>query len=45
MAAEYDDEYVVEDGRWKMVTSHVRTLWTVLRPLPEGTRVDQVMRP
>jgi hypothetical protein len=43
MAAEYDDEYVVEDGRWKMVKSHVRTLWTVLRPLPEGTVVNQVM--
>jgi hypothetical protein len=43
MAAEYDDEYVVEDGQWKMVKSHVRTLWTVLRPLPEGTGVNQVM--
>ncbi|QKG27034.1 nuclear transport factor 2 family protein [Actinomadura verrucosospora] len=43
MAAEYDDEYVVEDGRWKMVKSHVRPLWTILRPLPEGTQVNQVM--
>lgn len=45
MAAEYDDEYVVEDGSWKMVKSHVRTLWTILRPLPEGTRVNQLMGP
>ncbi|MDL4818393.1 nuclear transport factor 2 family protein [Actinomadura opuntiae] len=42
MTAEYDDAYVLEDGRWKMAKSHVRPLWTIRRPLPEGTDVNQL---
>lgn len=33
-AIEYDDDYVVEDGRWRIRRSHTRTLWSLTRPLP-----------
>lgn len=38
---EYDDEYVVEDGRWKMSKCHFHRYWTITRPIAEGCRVDQ----
>jgi len=38
---EYDDDYVVEDGRWKMARCHFRRHWTITRPLGPGCRVDQ----
>lgn len=38
---EYDDEYVVEDGRWKMSKCHFRRYWSITRPIGAGTRVDQ----
>ncbi|MCC5578008.1 nuclear transport factor 2 family protein [Microtetraspora sp. AC03309] len=40
-AVEYDDAYVVEDGRWKKSKCHVRELWSIVRPLPEGAVVTQ----
>ncbi|CRK53228.1 conserved hypothetical protein [Rhodococcus sp. RD6.2] len=36
MTGEYDDEYVVEDGRWKMSKCHFTETWAMVRPLPEG---------
>ncbi|TDD83416.1 nuclear transport factor 2 family protein [Actinomadura darangshiensis] len=38
---EYDDEYAVEDGRWKMSKCHFRRYWAITRPLGESCRVDQ----
>ncbi|WP_067133212.1 nuclear transport factor 2 family protein [Microtetraspora malaysiensis] len=38
---EYDDAYVVEDGRWKKSKCHARELWSITRPLPEGTVVTE----
>ncbi|MEO3786775.1 nuclear transport factor 2 family protein [Actinocorallia sp. B10E7] len=35
-AIEYDDRYEVEDGRWLIRSSHVKVLWQLTRPLPEG---------
>jgi hypothetical protein len=40
-AIEYDDAYVVEDGRWKKSKCHARELWSMVRPLPEGTVVHE----
>ncbi|MDN5894800.1 MAG: nuclear transport factor 2 family protein [Nocardioides sp.] len=36
---EYADEYEVEDGRWRIRSCRVRTLWTLTQPLPKGFRV------
>jgi hypothetical protein len=40
-AIEYDDVYVVEDGRWRIERSHVRELWSLVTPLPEGRIVTE----
>ncbi len=39
-AIEYDDEYVVEDGEWKMSACRSRLLWTITRPLGEAVVTD-----
>jgi len=38
---EYDDEYVVEDGRWKMSKCHFTRYWSITRPIGADCRVDQ----
>ncbi|MCP9951548.1 nuclear transport factor 2 family protein [Actinomadura madurae] len=38
---EYHDEYVVEDGRWKMARCRFRRYWTITRPIGGDCRVDQ----
>ncbi|WP_300681891.1 nuclear transport factor 2 family protein [Nocardioides sp.] len=42
-AIEYDDTYVVEDGRWRIQTCLVRTLWTLVTPLPEGHQIIETL--
>ncbi|OBF98954.1 nuclear transport factor 2 family protein [Mycolicibacter sinensis] len=36
LTGEYDDEYVIEDGDWKMSRSRFRQLWSMVRPLGEA---------
>lgn len=38
-AIEYDDRYEVEDGQWRIRSCHVRTLWTLVTPLPDGHQI------
>lgn len=38
---EYDDEYVIEDGRWKMARCHFRRIWSITRPIGDDCRVDE----
>jgi hypothetical protein len=38
---EYHDEYVVEDGRWKMASCRFLRYWTITRPVGGDCRVDQ----
>lgn len=38
-AIEYDDDYRVEDGQWRIVRSEVTVLWTISTPLPEGYQI------
>lgn len=38
---EYDDEYVIEDGRWKMSKCHFRRYWSITRPIGPDCRIDQ----
>lgn len=38
-AVEYDDAYVIEDGRWKKARCHARELWSVRKPLPQDAVV------
>lgn len=33
LTGEYDDDYVLQDGVWKMARSHFRQLWSLTRPL------------
>ncbi|WP_396454126.1 nuclear transport factor 2 family protein [Actinomadura sp.] len=40
-AGEYDDEYVIEDGRWKMSKCHFHRHWSITRPIGPDCRVDQ----
>lgn len=37
LTGDYDDDYVIEDGRWKMARSHFRQLWAITRPLGDAT--------
>ncbi|MBF6442298.1 nuclear transport factor 2 family protein [Nocardia farcinica] len=42
-AIEYDDDYVVEDGEWRMRKSHARTLWSLTQPLsPDAVITDNL---
>ncbi|TDC55217.1 nuclear transport factor 2 family protein [Actinomadura sp. KC345] len=38
---EYDDEYVVEDGRWKMSKCHFRRHWAIVRPIGADWTIAQ----
>ena len=40
MTGEYDDEYVIEGGQWKMARSHFRQLWAITRPLADDVTVE-----
>lgn len=40
LTGEYDDDYVIEDGAWKMARSHFRQLWVITRPLGDDTIVE-----
>lgn len=40
-SGEYDDEYRIEDGRWRMSRCHYATRWSITRPLT----ADTVVRP
>jgi hypothetical protein len=37
---EYDDDYVIEDGGWRMARSHFRQLWAITRPLGPDAVVE-----
>ncbi|NED69954.1 nuclear transport factor 2 family protein, partial [Streptomyces sp. SID10244] len=39
MTGEYDDEYVVEDGEWKMSASTMTERWSIRRPLGDGAQL------
>lgn len=41
MSGEYDDDYVVEDGQWKMSKCHFRRSWAITRPLGDDCVVEQ----
>ncbi|QBJ98144.1 nuclear transport factor 2 family protein [Rhodococcus sp. ABRD24] len=38
---EYVDEYVIENGEWKISKCQSITLWSMVRPLTEGTVVTE----
>ncbi|AUM18190.1 bile acid 7-alpha dehydratase [Rhodococcus ruber Chol-4] len=38
-ALDYDDDYVVEDDRWKIARCHVRVHWSIERPLTDDAKV------
>ncbi|WP_327151800.1 nuclear transport factor 2 family protein [Nocardia sp. NBC_01329] len=38
---EYEDSYVVEDGRWKIAVSRFRRIWSITRTVDETCRVGQ----
>ncbi|MBS9535500.1 nuclear transport factor 2 family protein [Mycobacterium sp. M1] len=40
LTGEYDDDYVIEDGVWKMARSHFRQLWSMTRPLGADVTVE-----
>lgn len=39
-AIEYDDRYKLEEDRWRIHSCHVRVLWSMQQPLPEGTTIS-----
>ena len=36
LTGEYDDDYVIEDGQWRMSRSRFRQLWCMVRPLGDA---------
>ncbi|MEO8815308.1 MAG: nuclear transport factor 2 family protein [Mycobacterium sp.] len=40
LTGEYDDEYVIEDGVWKIARCHFRQLWSITRPLGADATVE-----
>lgn len=40
LTGEYDDDYVIEDGVWKIARCHFRQLWSMTRPLGADTIVE-----
>lgn len=42
LAGEYEDDYRIEDGEWKIERSRFSTLWTLRRPLPEDAAIGAV---
>ncbi|WP_280458097.1 nuclear transport factor 2 family protein [Nocardia carnea] len=41
MTGEYDDEYVVEDGGWKIAACRFEQYWSITRPVDDTCRVAQ----
>lgn len=41
LSGEYDDVYVLEDGRWKIQRSRFRANWRMSRPIPDDATVEQ----
>ncbi|MDF1604667.1 nuclear transport factor 2 family protein [Nocardioides sp. YIM 152315] len=42
-AIEYDDRYEIEDGSWRIRSCHVRVLWAIVKPLPEGHEIVETL--
>ncbi|TQF67243.1 nuclear transport factor 2 family protein [Rhodococcus spelaei] len=41
MTGEYDDEYRLEDGRWRMSKCHFTETWSMVRPLPADAVISE----
>ncbi|HEU4363548.1 MAG TPA: nuclear transport factor 2 family protein [Mycobacterium sp.] len=41
LTGEYDDDYAIEDGQWKMSRCYFRQLWSLTRPLGADVTIDQ----
>lgn len=41
LTGEYDDVYVVEDGRWKIQRTAFRSTWSITRPIPPDATIEQ----
>ena len=41
MTGEYDDEYVLEDGEWRMSKCQFTETWAMTRPLPAETVITE----
>ncbi|MFD6856603.1 nuclear transport factor 2 family protein [Rhodococcus sp. NPDC060090] len=40
-ALDYDDDYVIENGEWKISRCHVKVLWSIERTLTDDVKVVQ----
>lgn len=40
-AIEYADQYMVENGQWRIARCEVTVLWTLTKPLPEGYQITE----
>ncbi|MFD4295536.1 nuclear transport factor 2 family protein [Rhodococcus sp. NPDC058505] len=41
VTGEYDDEYLIEEGQWRMSACRFTETWAMVRPLPDGTTVTE----